>query len=110
MLGIVTVDRQDAGAVARYGILGSAGCDRAVAMTGGGMIVRVLRLAGKLLFFAVIGLCLALNIVPHFLDAIYYRGPVRDGITVDTKGYASLTFVITTGAIASAGDFGVAVQ
>ncbi|WP_374138514.1 MULTISPECIES: MBL fold metallo-hydrolase [unclassified Sphingomonas] len=40
------------------------------------MIVRVLRLAGKLLFFAVIGLCLALNIVPHFLDAIYYRGPV----------------------------------
>lgn len=38
------------------------------------MIARVLRLTGKLLLFAVIGLCLALNIVPHFLDAIYYRG------------------------------------
>lgn len=40
------------------------------------MIFRLLRLAGKLLLFAVIGLCLALTIVPHFLDAIYYRGPV----------------------------------
>lgn len=40
------------------------------------MIFRLLRLAGKLLLFAVIGLSLALTIVPHFLDAIYYRGPV----------------------------------
>lgn len=39
------------------------------------MIIRPLRLAGKLLLFAVIGVCLALTIVPHFLDAIYYRGP-----------------------------------
>ncbi|OYX01251.1 MAG: hypothetical protein B7Z14_06685 [Bosea sp. 32-68-6] len=38
------------------------------------------------------------------------KSAAGDGITVDTKGYASLTFVITTGAIASAGDFGVAVQ
>ncbi len=39
------------------------------------MIVRLLRLAGKLLLLVVIGLCLALTIVPHFLDARYYRGP-----------------------------------
>ena len=39
------------------------------------MFIRLLRLAGKLLLFAVIGVCLALSIVPHFLDAIYYRGP-----------------------------------
>jgi len=38
------------------------------------MIFRLMRLAGKLLLFAVIGLCLALTIVPHFLDAVYYRG------------------------------------
>lgn len=38
------------------------------------------------------------------------KSAAGDGITVDTKGYQSLTFVITTGAITSAGDFGVAVQ
>lgn len=44
-------------------------------MTRGGMIVRLLRWAAKALLFTVIILCLALAIVPHFLDAIYYRGP-----------------------------------
>ncbi|OYY67773.1 MAG: Zn-dependent hydrolase [Sphingomonas sp. 28-63-12] len=34
------------------------------------------RIIGTTIFFAVIALCLALTIVPHFLDAIYYRGPV----------------------------------
>lgn len=38
------------------------------------------------------------------------KSAAGDGITVDTKGYQSLTFVINTGAIASAGDFGVSVQ
>lgn len=38
------------------------------------MIGPAIRLAGKGLLFLVIGLCLAITIVPHFLDAIYYRG------------------------------------
>lgn len=33
-----------------------------------------------------------------------------DGISVDSKGFASLEFVITTGAVAGDGDFGIAVQ
>ena len=32
--------------------------------------------AGRWLLFAVVAICLALTIVPHFLDRIYYRGPV----------------------------------
>ncbi len=39
------------------------------------MIRRIARIIGKTLLFAVITLCLALTLVPHFLDAIYYRGP-----------------------------------
>lgn len=38
------------------------------------------------------------------------KSAAADGITVDTKGYQSVAFVVTTGAIASAGDFAVAVQ
>jgi len=38
------------------------------------MVGWVARSFGKLLLFVVIGLCLAVTIVPHFLDARYYRG------------------------------------
>lgn len=33
-----------------------------------------------------------------------------DGTTIDTRGFASLEFVVTTGAVAGDGDFGIAVQ
>ncbi len=33
-----------------------------------------------------------------------------NGVAVDTKGYGSCAFVLTTGAIASAGDFGAKLQ
>ena len=42
------------------------------------MIGRVLRWVGTVMVWLVILLCLALAIVPHFLDARYYRGPVSD--------------------------------
>jgi hypothetical protein len=38
------------------------------------------------------------------------KSAAGDGITIDTKNFSSVAFVITTGAIASAGDFGVSVQ
>ncbi len=38
------------------------------------MVWRLARLAGKALLWLVIGLCLAITIVPHFLDAVYYHG------------------------------------
>lgn len=40
------------------------------------MLSRFARRIGTTVLFAVIFLCLALTIVPHFLDAIYYQGPV----------------------------------
>ena len=36
---------------------------------------RVARLAGAVLLWTVVALCLAATVVPHFLDRIYYRGP-----------------------------------
>jgi L-ascorbate metabolism protein UlaG (beta-lactamase superfamily) len=41
-------------------------------------IGRILRGIGGTLVWLVILFCLALTIVPHFLDARYYRGPVGD--------------------------------
>jgi hypothetical protein len=38
------------------------------------------------------------------------KSAAADGITIDTKGYSSIAFLVTTGAIASSGDFGVAIQ
>lgn len=40
------------------------------------MILRVARGLGTALLFLLIGLSLAVALIPHFLDAIYYRGPV----------------------------------
>ncbi|MBN9241907.1 MAG: hypothetical protein J0I98_03855 [Mesorhizobium sp.] len=37
------------------------------------------------------------------------KSSAADGITVDTKGFSSVAFVVNTGAIVSDGDFGVAV-
>jgi L-ascorbate metabolism protein UlaG (beta-lactamase superfamily) len=42
------------------------------------VIRAALRWAGKLLLFALIGLCFAPTIVPPLLDRIYYRGPRSD--------------------------------
>ena len=39
---------------------------------------RALRWIGATLLWLLVVLCLALTIVPHFLDARYYRGPVSD--------------------------------
>lgn len=39
---------------------------------------RLFTWIGGILLWLVIALCLALTIVPHFLDARYYRGPVSD--------------------------------
>ncbi|MBJ7378767.1 MAG: hydrolase, partial [Sphingobium sp.] len=41
-----------------------------------GRLVSIVRGAGIALLFAVIALCLAVTIVPPFLDRIYYQGPV----------------------------------
>lgn len=41
----------------------------------GGAIGRVLKWLGAGLLFAIVALCLAIVIVPRFLDRIYYRGP-----------------------------------
>jgi L-ascorbate metabolism protein UlaG (beta-lactamase superfamily) len=41
-------------------------------------IGRLMRWVGTGLLWLVILLCLALTILPHFLDARYYRGPVSD--------------------------------
>lgn len=40
-----------------------------------GAIVRVLKWTGGALLFAIVALCLAVALVPPFLDRIYYRGP-----------------------------------
>ncbi len=37
--------------------------------------IRIARAAGIALLFAVVALCLAVTIVPPFLDRVYYRGP-----------------------------------
>lgn len=42
----------------------------------GGAIGQVLKWLGAALLFAIAGLCLAVVLVPSFLDRIYYRGPV----------------------------------
>ncbi|MEC3912628.1 MBL fold metallo-hydrolase [Sphingobium sp. CR2-8] len=41
-----------------------------------GRLVSIVRGAGIALLFAVIALCLAITIVPPFLDRLYYQGPV----------------------------------
>ena len=46
----------------------------------------------------------ALAIIPAVKSA------AGDGISIDLKGYGSVAFIVTTGAIVSDGDFGVAVQ
>lgn len=38
-------------------------------------VMRLFKLAGAMLLWTVIVLCLALTIVPPFLDGVYYRGP-----------------------------------
>ncbi len=38
------------------------------------------------------------------------KSAAGDGIAIDTKGYSSIAFIVNTGAIASDGDFGVAIQ
>jgi L-ascorbate metabolism protein UlaG (beta-lactamase superfamily) len=40
--------------------------------------MRWVRRIATVLLFAVVALCLTISIVPHFLDARYYRGPVTD--------------------------------
>lgn len=40
------------------------------------MAGSILRRLGTGLLFAIVTVCLAITIVPHFLDAVYYRGPV----------------------------------
>lgn len=42
----------------------------------GGAIGQILKWLGAALLFAIAGLCLAVVLVPSFLDRIYYRGPV----------------------------------
>lgn len=42
----------------------------------GSAIGRIFKWLGAALLFAIAGLCLAIVIVPQFLDRIYYRGPV----------------------------------
>ena len=41
-----------------------------------GRLIRIVRGLGVALLFAVVALCLAITIVPPFLDRIYYDGPV----------------------------------
>ena len=43
---------------------------------GMGRLIRIVRGLGVALLFAVVSLCLAITIVPLFLDRIYYDGPV----------------------------------
>ncbi|RYY28276.1 MAG: Zn-dependent hydrolase [Sphingomonadales bacterium] len=38
--------------------------------------MRFVRAGGAILLWAVIVLCLAVTVAPHFLDRVYYRGPV----------------------------------
>ncbi|HEU4959315.1 MAG TPA: MBL fold metallo-hydrolase [Sphingomonas sp.] len=40
--------------------------------------MTILRWALAVLLFAVVALCLAITIVPRFLDRVYYRGPITD--------------------------------
>jgi len=40
--------------------------------------IRLLKALGTFALFAVVALCLAVTIVPPFLDRIYYRGPASD--------------------------------
>ena len=42
------------------------------------VVGRALKVAAAVLLWLVIIICLTLTIVPHFLDARYYRGPVSD--------------------------------
>jgi hypothetical protein len=51
----------------------------------------------------------------HSLGAVLALAPAVqsasvDGVAIDTKGYNSLTFALSTGAIVSAGDFSAKVQ
>lgn len=38
------------------------------------------------------------------------KSAAGDGAAIDTKGFSSVAFVVSTGAIVSDGDFGVAIQ
>jgi len=41
-------------------------------------LALILKIAGAAILFAIIALCLAITIVPRFLDRIYYAGPASD--------------------------------
>lgn len=45
---------------------------------------------------------------PAIVPAV--KSAAADGITVDTLGFNSVAFAVSTGAIVSAGDFGVKIQ
>lgn len=49
-----------------------------------------------------------IGVAPAQVPAV--KSAAGDGITVDTKGFSSVAFVVNTGAIAGDGDFGVAIQ
>ena len=40
--------------------------------------MTVVRWALTILLFAAVAICLAITIVPRFLDQVYYRGPISD--------------------------------
>ncbi|UYQ70655.1 hypothetical protein OF122_11275 [Pelagibacterium flavum] len=50
------------------------------------------------------------NIGAELALAPSVKSAAADGIAIDTKGFRSLAFVVNTGAIVSAGDFGIVVQ
>lgn len=49
-----------------------------------------------------------IKVVPALVPAV--QAASVNGLAVDTKGYGSVAFVLNTGAIASAGDFGAKLQ
>jgi len=49
-----------------------------------------------------------LGVVLALVPAV--KSAAGDGATIDTKGYNSVAFALNTGAIVSAGDFGIKVQ
>ena len=68
----------------------------------------VLKIAGAVILFSVIALCLAITIVPRFLDRIYYEGPASDhfdGARFFNPGGDDDTFRMPTGSGSRAGFF-----
>lgn len=49
-----------------------------------------------------------IKVVPALVPAV--QAASVNGLAIDTKGYGSVAFVLNTGAIASAGDFGAKLQ